>query len=220
MLDFPHAAEHLNLLLEALQQAGMRLPPNAFDRCLHMLKHRGPGLLMRCYDRLPTADKALEAVQKQMQYVGKRLSLMQYPQYQQDSWPIGSGMVESANKVVVQARLKGAGMHWAPAHVNPMLSLRTAVCSERWQKAWQESVAQHHAERQTKRQQLANARFQSLISTFLLLLLRLRPPPPKPTPSVPTLTQPAATLLGSSRPSAAHPWKRGRACRPKLVAKQ
>lgn len=220
VLDFPHAAEHLNLLLEALQQAGMTLPPHAFDRCLHLLKHRGPGPLVRSYDRLPTRYKELEAVQKQMQYFGKRLSLMQYPDYQRGGWPIGSGMVESANKVVVQARLKGAGMHWAPAHVNPMLALRTAVCSERWQEAWQESITQQRTERQTKRQQLATTRFQSLISTFLLLLLRLGPPPPKPTPSVPKLTQPAATLPGSSRPSAHHPWKRGLACRPKLVAKK
>jgi hypothetical protein len=220
ILDFPHAAEHLNLLLEALQQAGMTLPPKAFDRSLHILKHRGPGLLLRCYERLPTALKELEPVQKQVQYFRKRLSLMQYPQYQQDGWPIGSGMVESANKVVVQARLKGAGMHWAPAHVNPMLALRTAVCSERWQEAWQESIAQHHAERQTKRKLLATARFQSLISSWLLLLLRLRPPTPKPTPSVSKLTQPAATLPGSSRPSAHHPWKRGLACRPKLIAKK
>jgi hypothetical protein len=219
VLDFPHAAEHLNLLLEALQQAGMTLPPNAFDRCLHILKHRGPGLLVRCYDRLPVRYKEWEAVQKQMQYFSKRLSLMQYPDYQRDGWPIGSGMVESANKVVVQARLKGAGMHWAPNHVNPMLALRTAVCNERWDEAWQESVAEQQTQRQRKRQQQATARIQPLLSSVLLLLLRLRPPTPKPVPPSPPLAKPAATLPGSSRPSAHHPWKRGLACRPKAVAK-
>ena len=35
---------------------------------------------------------------------------MQYPTYQEAGWPIGSGSVESANKLVVEARLKGAGM--------------------------------------------------------------------------------------------------------------
>jgi hypothetical protein len=219
ILDFPHAAEHLNLLIEALQQAGVTLPSNAFDRCLHVLKHRGPGLLLRWCDRLPTALQELETVQKQLNYFRKRTALMHYPEYQQQGWPIGSGMVESANKVLVQARLKGAGMHWAKNHVNPMLALRTAVCSERWNEAWQESIAEQRAERHSKRQQLATTRFQSLISTFLLLLLRLRPPTPKPTPSVPRLTQPAATLPGSSRPSAHHPWKRGLACRPKVIAK-
>jgi hypothetical protein len=100
-----------------------------------------------------------------------------------------------------------------------MLALRTAVCSERWEEAWQDIIAEQHAQRHTKRQQVATTRFQSLVSTFLLLLLRLHPPTPKPTPPVPKLTQPAATLPGSSRPSAHHPWKRALACRPKLVAK-
>ena len=41
-----------------------------------------------------------EAVREQRGYLSKRVALMQYPAYQQAGWPIGSGMVESANKVV------------------------------------------------------------------------------------------------------------------------
>jgi hypothetical protein len=51
-------------------------------------------------------------------------------------------MLESANKLVVEARLKGAGMHWSRASVNPLLALRNAVCNDRWAEAWQQSVAQ------------------------------------------------------------------------------
>lgn len=68
---------------------------------------------------------------------------MQYPSYQRQGWPIGFGMVESANKVVVQARLKGAGMHWSSQHVNPMLALRTTVCNQRWDEAWQDGFKEH-----------------------------------------------------------------------------
>lgn len=110
VLDFPHAAEHVHMLIEALQQAGVILPENVFERSLHVLKHRGPGLLLRWCDRLPTAPTSQETIQKQLSYLRKRASLMQYPAYQRQGWPIGSGMVESANKVVVQARLKGAEM--------------------------------------------------------------------------------------------------------------
>jgi hypothetical protein len=46
----------------------------------------------------------LQSATTQVQYFHKRVALMQYPQYQRDGWPIGSGIVESANKVVVQAR--------------------------------------------------------------------------------------------------------------------
>ena len=215
ILDFPHAAEHLGLLIEALRQADVPLPANALERSLHVLKHRGPGLLVGWCERLPEALKTSEAVAQQVQYFYKRIALMQYADYQRQGWPIGSGMVESANKVVVQARLKGAGMHWKPTHVNPMLALRTAVCNERWDEAWQETIKEQRSQLRTKRQHLATTRFQSHLSSLLLLLLRFHPSPPKLAPPA----QPAATLPGSSRPAAHHPWKRGPACRPKLVAK-
>ena len=67
---------------------------------------------------------------------------MQYPQFQRDGWPIGSGMVESANKNVVEARLKGTGMHWQRKNVNPMLALRNAVCNDRWKEMWQKAILQ------------------------------------------------------------------------------
>jgi len=43
ILDFPHATEHVKLLIEALQQVGVVLPAQVFERSLHILKHRGPG---------------------------------------------------------------------------------------------------------------------------------------------------------------------------------
>ena len=224
VLDFAHAAEHINLLIQAVQQAGIVLAHNALERTLHILKHRGPGLLLRWCDQLPAVITEQEAVQKQLNYLRKRTALMQYPAYQRHGWPIGSGMVESANKVVVQARLKGAGMHWEPAHVNLMLTLRTTACNERWEEGWQDLLAEHQTQRTKTRQQRVTARFESSFSSLLLLLLRFRPPTltsPKPTPPpAPRLLEPAATLPGSSRPSAHHPWKKGPACLPRLSAKK
>jgi len=216
ILDFPHAASHVSALVEALQQAGLILPAKVLERSLHILKHRGPTLLLAWCDRLPDHIRQQEAVQKQLHYLRKRASLMQYPDYRRQNWPIGSGMVESANKVLVQARLKGAGMHWAPSHVNPMLALRTAVCNERWDEAWQETIQQQRAQLHTARRDQATARCHSLIASVMLLLLQLLPSTPKPAPRSPA---PAATLPGSCRPSACHPWKRTPACRPKLIAK-
>jgi hypothetical protein len=224
ILDFPHAAEHLGLLVEALTQAQVSLPPGVVERSLHVLKYRGAGLLMRWGEHLPEALKTQEAVHKHLEYFRKRLHLMHYPDYRRQGWPIGSGMVESANKVVVQARLKGAGMHWQPRHVNAMLTLRTAVCSERWEEGWQEILQASAAQRASTRRERATTRFEALLSSFLLLLLRFRPPTPKPQPSVlspvPRSKEPAATLPGSFRPSASHPWKRSPSCRPSSTAKK
>ena len=68
-------------------------------------------------------------------YLEKREALMQYPAFQAAGWPIGDGTVESGNKLVVEARLKGSGMHWARPHVNPMLTLRNVACNDRWDEA-------------------------------------------------------------------------------------
>ena len=219
ILDFPHAAEHLNLVIQALQQAGIHVPPDLLPRLLHRLKHRGPRLLSRLLQRLPSHIIQQEGVREHVSYLCKREALMQYPQYREQGWPIGSGMVESANKIVVEVRLKGAGMHWERQHVNPMLTLRNAVCNERWLEVWQESISERCHQRQVRRQQQATERWQQMVSSLMLLLLQLRPPTPKPVPPPARPKVPAATLPGSCRPSAHHPWKRTSACRRKLVAK-
>lgn len=208
ILDFPHAAEHVSLLLQALEQAGMHLPPDLLARGLHQLKHRGPRVLMRLLERLPTEVAEQPGVREQMGYLSKREALMHYPAYRQQGWPIGSGMVESANKVVVQARLKGAGMRWERCHVNPLLALRNAVCNERWAEAWQEVVTERQHQQQGQRQQRAAARWQRVAVSWLRLLLQFCPPPPTPAPKPRLPAAPAATLPGSCRPSPHHPWKR------------
>ncbi|HLX57377.1 MAG TPA: hypothetical protein VKR83_10155 [Ktedonobacteraceae bacterium] len=112
---------------------------------------------------------------------------MQYPTYQEAGWPIGSGMVESANKLVVEARLKGAGMHWERQHVNLMLVLRNAVCNHRWQETWHASTAQRQHERARRRQEYRQQRLTAACSKILLLWDRLSAPqrvhPPTPSRS-------------------------------------
>lgn len=141
ILDFPHAAEHLSALLEACGQAGLQLPAQILSRCAHVLKHRGPAALLRMAGRLSSELAQQKGIQEHMEYLRKRTTLMQYPQFRTQGWPIGSGIVESANKLVVQARLKGPGMHWERKNVNPMLALRLAGCNDRWSEMWRKALA-------------------------------------------------------------------------------
>jgi hypothetical protein len=55
---------------------------------------------------------------------------MQYPFYRQRELPIGSGAMESGNKVVIEVHLKGTGMHWFVSHVNPIATLRNILSSD------------------------------------------------------------------------------------------
>src|SRR5437660_7672049 len=121
------------------------------ERCLPVLKHRGPRRLLCMSQRLSPELAAREGVREHLGDLRKREGLMRYPQFQHQGWPIGSGMVESANKLVVEARLKGAGMHWERSHVNPLLALRNGVCNERWQETWQLAVAHQHSQQVQRR---------------------------------------------------------------------
>ncbi len=62
--------------------------------------------------------------------------MTRYASFRAQGYPIGSGSVESANKVVVQSRMKQAGMRWGPSHVNAMLAMRNLACNDRWTEGW------------------------------------------------------------------------------------
>ena len=149
ILDFAHAAEYVNAIGQAVQAAGDRLPARWLEGVLHRLKHQGPERVLQHLAFL-AAHYPSSGIQEHLAYLQKREAHMQYPTYQQAGWPIGSGSVESANKVVVEARLKGAGMRWQGQNVNPMLVLRNAVCNRRWHETWTTARA-HRAALGTQR---------------------------------------------------------------------
>src|SRR3989440_7388468 len=151
ILDFAHAAEYINEIGQAVQAEGGRLPARWLEGVLHRLKHQGPQRVLR-HLRWLAARSPSPTVQANLAYLQKREAHMQYPTYQAAGWPIGSGSVESANKLVVEARLKGAGMRWRRQNVNPMLVLRNAVCNREWNETWATAVAHRQALRTTRRQ--------------------------------------------------------------------
>jgi hypothetical protein len=148
ILDFPHAAEHLTpiaataaavgveLPAATLAAAGVTLPADDPKAWCQTLKRAGPAAILPAVRATVAAQPTNQELASHLGYLEARVAQMQYPRFQAEGWPIGSGMVESANKLVVEDRLKGAGMHWADANVNPLLALRNAVCNDRWAECW------------------------------------------------------------------------------------
>ena len=157
ILDFPHAAEYVNAIGQAVQAAGGRLPAGWLEGVLHRLKQQGPERVLEHLAFL-AAHYPSPAIQEDLAYLQKREAHMYYPRYQQAGWPIGSGSVESANKVVVEARLKGAGMRWQAHNINPMLVLRNAVCNRRWTETWTAARTQRQALAAQERRQRSQQR--------------------------------------------------------------
>ncbi len=115
---------------------------------------------------------------------------------------IGSGCVESANKLLVEARLKGAGMHWQRENVNALLALRCLERNGRWNNAWPTLWQELRCQAWIRTRQ-RRARRQPLLLAPPCLHL----PPLRPQPSVP---QPPARpkLVVDGKPTADHPWRR------------
>jgi hypothetical protein len=203
ILDFGHASERFATIAEKCAQAGLDLGAEWAAQQRHRLKQKGGTAVLTT---LRTLQKMFPEVDiaEPVAYLDKREKLLDYPQFQRDGWPIGSGAVESANKLVVEERLKGAGMHWHPENVNPMLALRNIICSDRWEETWP-SIAQQMYRGPAKQDEA------------------LPPPPPRSNPVLDyykqmqrvhrerQAQQPAAQATMPKKPwkpPANHPWRR------------
>ena len=168
VLDYAHAATRLYALAEAI--GGTEAV--AWGRELAgRLLGEGPAGVLEAVRARAGERIGEDPIREHLGYLTKRQGRMDYPHYRAQGWPIGSGAAESANKLVVEARLKGSGMHWARPHVDPLLALRDAMCSGRWEECWAQIVRERR--RQAGEGRLARHR------------ARLAPPTPATEPSPP-----------------------------------
>lgn len=148
ILDFPHAAEYVAKIGQAAFGTGTATTAAWLTDQLHQLKHGQDttvlSTLTELCQRVAAASSAevRKDLETRLAYLEKRRDQIHYGKFRESGYPIGSGAVESGNKLVTEARLKGAGMHWAPEHVDPLVALRTAVCADRWEESWSASSAQ------------------------------------------------------------------------------
>lgn len=210
VLDFPHAVEYLTRAShEAL---GVAMTATDASRAwlaeqAHALKHTGPDPVLAALRALPLGEHRDAA----LAYLEPRLAQLQYPTFRAAGYPIGSGLVEGANKVVVEDRLKGSGMHWAPASVDPMLALRTVVCADRWDETWPQISARLRSAARSRRQQHARERRATRAAARPAATT---PPAPTPTPTPPVVPapspppQPTPKTIVNGRPTKDHPWNR------------
>lgn len=204
ILDFPHAAGYLNQAAQAAFGAGSREAAVWLDAWLPKLKRGTPEEVLEAIRALPmSTPEAVQARASILGYLRHRLPLIRYADFQRAGYPIGSGMVESGNKLVVEVRMKGAGMHWARKNVTPMLALRGILCSGRWDAAWpgiwQELGRQAHERRRQGRRRRQTARAQRAAQAAA-------EETPRPTTKRLAL-EPKRVIDG--RPTEEHRWKRG-----------
>ena len=77
-----------------------------------------------------------DQLEQELTYFRNQRHRMHDTGYQRDGLPIGSGLVEAACKTLVSSRLKRSGMRWGLAGGQAILTLRSVIQSDRWQRAW------------------------------------------------------------------------------------
>ena len=137
ILDFYHAAQHLWQAAEAYGQTVRgRTPQQWFQRLRHQLRHGYVHRIVKEFGRLrqyqSTPDAAQPTLKRVQHYLQTHQRHLQYRQFKQLGFPIGSGMVESACKWLITQRFKGTGMRWSEPGFNHLLHLRLAWVNGRF----------------------------------------------------------------------------------------
>lgn len=69
-------------------------------------------------------------------YLSNRLDCLDYSRALEQGLPIGSGMIESGHRHVLQARLKKASTAWLQDHADQIAHLRVLRANQQWASLW------------------------------------------------------------------------------------
>jgi len=141
ILDYFHATEYLSL------SSDMRFKQKTeakewLGKACHKLKHEVSGaeeLLteLKGFRKNKITDAKKEKIESAITYFENHKHQMNYKEYQNKKFPIGSGVIEAACKVIIKQRLCNSGMKWKEAGAKAVLCLRCINKSDgRWTQLW------------------------------------------------------------------------------------
>ena len=136
LCDYFHVSEYLGAAAASCHPG----QPDQWRRTQQQRLKRGavPKVLASLKEHLEAEETpAAEApVRNAHRYLSNRLDCLDYPRALALGLPIGSGMIESGHRHVLQARLKKAGTAWLPDHAEQMAHLRVLKANHQWLSLW------------------------------------------------------------------------------------
>lgn len=133
ILDYYHFSEHVhecaNVIYPEDEVNRKRWSDNIIDGFMN-------GKMEITLDGVNSEDYEDEKTSKKVEelkvYLENNKDKLNYKEYRDKGYFIGSGAVESGNKCVIQRRLKQPGMRWSEQGAQAMACLRTAYKSNNW----------------------------------------------------------------------------------------
>jgi hypothetical protein len=138
ILDFFHAAEHLKSALDAAYGEYSLGSRAAFEKHRLILKEseRGVDQVIRVLTYLRKRGTGRKVVTRELRYFRNQRARMRYATYLSQNLPIGSDVLEAACKTLVAQRMKRSEMRWLSSGGQAILTLRSLIQSDRWERAW------------------------------------------------------------------------------------
>jgi len=137
ILDFYHAVQDLWQGTAAWLDGRTTQARRWFGWARHRLRHGQPdGVMADLVEALEVEglpDSARDTVMALYAYLERHRDHIDYAHYKDLGLPIGSGMVESACKWLIQQRFKGVGMRWSETGFHHLLHLRLAWVNGRFE---------------------------------------------------------------------------------------
>ena len=148
VVDFYHAVEHLHRAMDAAYGAGCPTGAAQFDKYRRLLRDDDSGVdkvidHLRYQLRRHLRSKKLKT---ELGYFRNHRRRMQYAKVAAQNLPIGSGVVEAANKTLVVVRMKRAGARWRHAGGQAVLTFRALCKTGRFDRAWNLLSAAYQSE--------------------------------------------------------------------------
>lgn len=136
VLDFYHAAQNVWSGVKVWLDGRTISCQDWFTNARHRLRHgQSDDVLadIKAASALPgLSESAQQSLTKLYNYLDKHRNHIQYDKLKEMGFPIGSGLVESTCKWLIQQRFKGVGMRWSEDGFNHLLHLRVAWVNGRF----------------------------------------------------------------------------------------
>lgn len=132
IVDFYHAAENIGKAAKEMYGEGTPQAKEWLQKKRRMLRRQGVGRLLDTLVNSRRYRNRDPAMVRLVNYLRSHRHRMEYPTFHRRGYDIGSGMIESSCKNVVQARLKGCGMRWTLHAATAVANLRALFLSGYW----------------------------------------------------------------------------------------
>jgi len=143
-LDYYHASLRLTAIADSLKVSAKKRKKWLSSARSLLKKEGGWGRVMRSISKMKELYKVkkskTKAFNEAMTYLRKYRRYMNYADKQARGLPIGSGIVESACKQIVSERMKLSGMRWKRAGIQDIMTLRSILLSQTWEKTFRRSL--------------------------------------------------------------------------------